>query len=90
MLWARINYPPPKKECQELANPHSYWVLLISVAIIGDAEKIWSNLFTGCQRNAFPLNKNLYTLDRVNARKSLKHKGFLAFRNTERVCMATI
>ena len=26
MLWARANYPPPKKECQELANRHSYWV----------------------------------------------------------------
>ena len=47
-------------------------------------------MFTGCRRNAFPLNKNQYTLDGVNARKSLIYKGFLAIRNTERVCMVTI
>ena len=41
------------KKSSELAKPHSYWVLLILVAVSGYAGKIQRSMFTRYQRNTF-------------------------------------
>ena len=77
------------KKSSELAKPHSYWVLLVLVAVSCYTGKNRRNMFSRSLRYTFLLNKKQCTLVWVNARKSLKYKGFLAIRSTERVFMVS-
>ena len=78
------------KKSSELAKPHSYWVLLILVAVSRYAVKFQRSMFTRYQRSTFYWTINRCTLVWVNTRKSLKYKGFLAIRSTERSFRCTI